>query len=69
MTEKTVKRYVTLGTVLTANRRVQESGIARRDAVTGTYLSSGKRVHKPTRVELEAAGRWALSSEPVKKRA
>lgn len=69
MSEKTVKRYVTVGTVLAANRRVQEGGIVRRDAVTGTYLSSGKRVHKPTRVELEAAGRWALSSDRVKKRA
>ena len=69
MTEKAVKRYVTLGTVLSANRRVQEYGFFRRDASSGTYLLSGKRLNKPTRVELEAAGRRALTSELAKRRA
>ena len=69
MSETPVKRYVTVSTVLAANRRVQENGTAQRNAATGMFLSSGKRVAKPTRVELEAAGRRALSSEVMKKRA
>lgn len=69
MTEKTVKRYVTVNAILAANRRVQENGHIRRDASSGTYLSSGKKLSKPTRSDLEAAGRRALSSELAKHRA
>lgn len=69
MSDTPVKRYVTVSTVLAANRRVQENGAVQRHAATGMFLSSGKRVVKPTRVELEAAGRRALSSELTKKRA
>ena len=69
MSDNPVKRYVTVGTVLAANRRVQENGPVQRHVATGMFLSSGKRVDKPTRLELEAAGRRALSTELSKKRA
>lgn len=68
MQEKPVKRYVTVHTVIAANKRMQDAA-GRVSSMSGTYLASGERLNRPTRVELEAAGRRVLSSGSQKKAA
>ena len=67
MQTKSVKRYVTVGTVMTANLRVRALASSVLNQSAGIYLSSGERLNRPTRSELEAAGRRALASELRKK--
>lgn len=70
MQTKAVKRYVTVDTVMAANKRVQSlSASALSQSSAGAYLSSGERLNKPTRTDLEAAGRKVLASCSYKKAA
>jgi hypothetical protein len=69
METKSVKRYVTVGTVMAANRRVQTFASSALSQSAGLYLSSGERLSRPTGTQLEAAGRKVLSSELRKKAA
>jgi hypothetical protein len=70
METKAVKRYVTVGTVKAANKRVQSlAGSAVAQLSAGAYLSSGKRLTLPTRTDLEAAGRKVMASCMYKKAA
>lgn len=64
-----MKRYVTVHTVMAANKRMRDTGSGRFISMAGTYLSSGERLNRPTRAELEAAGRRVLSSGWQKKAA
>ena len=70
METKAVKRYVTVGAVVAANKRVQFSASnALGHSAAGAYLSSGERLTMPTRTDLEAAGRKVLASCSYKKAA
>lgn len=70
METKAVKRYVTVGTVVAANKRVQFlASNAHAQSSAGAYLSSGERLNMPTRTDLEAAGRKVLASCSYKKAA
>jgi hypothetical protein len=67
---KAVKRYVTVDTVMAANKRVQSlAASALSQSSAGAYLFSGERLNKPTRTDLEAAGRKVLASCSYKKAA
>lgn len=70
MKTKAVKRYVTVGSVIAANKRLQFSASnALSHSAAGAYLSSGERLNMPTRTDLEAAGRKVLASCSYKKAA
>lgn len=69
MENKAVKRYVTVGTVVAANKRMQALAGSALSQSNGVYLSSGERLNKPTRIELEAAGRLVLASNWQRKAA
>lgn len=63
MQTKAVKRYVTVGTVMVANKRVQSLAASALTQSTGSaYLSSGERLNKPTRTDIEAAGRKVMAT-------
>lgn len=68
MQTKAVKRYVTVHTVVNANKRVQSlAGSAISQSSAAGYLSTGVRLNLPTRTDIEAAGRKVMAACSYKK--